>query len=110
MMRKLLLAALGACAISFAAYAQQEESAAPPPDDGGVVVRGAIDRPVPAPPGDPRTQAQRMRDIRAWDRCVTQAQSAGDTDPMRYQAESPEELCSRSLGMAERTAVPAAAN
>jgi hypothetical protein len=47
-----------------------------------------------------------MGDIRAWDQCVLQVQSAFDADPMRPQLTTPEEYCRESLGMAERTAVP----
>lgn len=115
-MRMLLMGALAAFALSTAyaqtAHAQDEPVAAPSPESrpGDVVVRGAIERPVPTPPGDPRTDAQRMQDVRAWDRCVMQAQSAADTDPTRYQADSPEELCRRNLGMADRTALPVRRN
>ncbi|MGE0045030.1 MAG: hypothetical protein AB7J28_13620 [Hyphomonadaceae bacterium] len=108
-MRKLVLGLMAAALVASVAYAQ-EEKASPPPADDGVVVRGQIERPVPAPPGDPRTSAQRMEDIRAWDRCVNHAQNIGDQDPTRYQAESPEELCRRTLGMADREALPATRN
>lgn len=47
-----------------------------------------------------------MQDINAWDRCVTHVQAAFESDPMRPQLDSPEEYCSQSLGMANRTAVP----
>ncbi|MGQ0533902.1 MAG: hypothetical protein ACT4OF_14615 [Caulobacteraceae bacterium] len=57
-------------------------------------------------PGDPRSNEQRMADIRAWDQCVIQVQSAFDADPMRPQLTTPEEYCRESLGMVERTAVP----
>lgn len=56
--------------------------------------------------GDPRSIAQRNEDIRAWDQCVSRAQAAFDTDPMRPQMDSPEELCARSLGMTDRGALP----
>ena len=89
-------------------------AAAPPPDqpvsrrtgDEEVVVPGAIERQVRPPPGDPRSPDERMHDINAWDRCVTSVQSAYESDPMRPQLNSPEEYCSNSLGMADRTAVP----
>lgn len=87
--------------------------AAPPPprtapqqDDGEIVVPGVVQRQVPPPNGDPRSVAERAADIRAWDRCVTRVQSAGDGDPTRPQLDTPEEVCSHSLGMASRTAVP----
>lgn len=79
---------------------------APPQDDGEVVVPGVVQRQVPPPNGDPRSVAERAADIRSWDRCVTRVQSAGESDPTRPQLDSPEEVCSRSLGMASRTAVP----
>lgn len=75
-------------------------------DDDDIVVPGAVERQVPAPQGDPRSTAERVEDIRAWDQCVTQVQSAYERDPMRPQLELPEEYCSRSLGMASRLAVP----
>jgi hypothetical protein len=47
-----------------------------------------------------------MADIRAWDRCILRAQAQmTDGQPGRLQ-ESPEELCRRALGMAEREAIP----
>jgi hypothetical protein len=48
-----------------------------------------------------------MEDVRAWDQCITTSQAAFERDPMRPQLDSPEEVCSRTLGMASRTAVPA---
>ena len=51
--------------------------------------------------------AERMEDVRAWDRCVIAVQSATESDPMRPQLTTPEEYCRQSLGMADRTAVPA---
>ncbi|MEZ6024402.1 MAG: hypothetical protein R3C16_13535 [Hyphomonadaceae bacterium] len=85
--------------------------AAPPPrpretaqNDSSVVVPGA--RQIEPPGGDPRTQSERMRDIRAWDRCVLEVQAVFDRDPMSPQLQSPEELCRAQLGMADRTAVP----
>ncbi len=79
----------------------------PPRDDGeNVVVPGQVQRQVRPPSGDPRTVEERMQDISAWDRCVTHVQDAYDSDPMRPQLDSPEDYCSRSLGMADRNAVP----
>jgi len=95
----------------------QRVEAAPPPDEdepvatrsrgGDVVVPGARQRQVPAPGGDPRSNSQRMEDIRSWDHCVMRVQNAGEADPMRPQLTTPEEYCSQSLGMADRMAVPA---
>lgn len=73
---------------------------------GDIVVPGQVERQVPAPQGDPRTVAERMADIRAWDRCVMQVQGQASGDPMRPQLDSPEEVCREDLGMANRTAVP----
>ncbi|MGE0829915.1 MAG: hypothetical protein AB7O04_11255 [Hyphomonadaceae bacterium] len=99
---------LSAASVALAQESQTGQSqAAQSGGDDDLVVRGQVDRQIPLPPGDPRTDAQRMRDIRAWDRCVLRAQSAADTDPTRYQAESPEELCASSLGMADRLSLPA---
>lgn len=71
-----------------------------------IVVPGQVQRQVPAPNGDPRSRTERMEDIRAWDQCVTSAQAAFESDPMRPQLEQPEDLCRTSLGMASRDAVP----
>lgn len=79
----------------------------PRSNDGSIIVPGARPQPVPAPPGDPRSVAERTEDVRAWDQCVTHAQAQFETDPMRPQLETPEDVCSRSLGMANRLAVPA---
>lgn len=84
-----------------------EETVAAPRASGDVVVPGARQRQVQPPGGDPRSNAERMQDIRAWDQCVMRVQSAFERDPMRPQLQTPEEYCRQSLGMADRTAVPA---
>jgi hypothetical protein len=76
-------------------------------DSDDIVVPGQVQTQVPPPAGDPRTNEQRRADIRAWDQCVTQVQGAFDSDPMSPQLTTPEEYCATSLGMADRTAVPA---
>jgi hypothetical protein len=73
---------------------------------GDIVVPAERERQVPVPNGDPRSASERMQDVRAWDRCVTQVQSAFESDPMRPQLESPEEYCSQSLGMSNRDSIP----
>jgi hypothetical protein len=73
-----------------------------------IVVPGQVRTQVPPPQGDPRSNEERMADVRAWDQCVMQVQNAFDADPMRPQLTTPEEYCATSLGMAERTAVPIA--
>jgi hypothetical protein len=94
------------------AAAPEPADPAPTPVDtsrrssGDVIVPGVREQQVPAPQGDPRSASERMRDINAWDRCVTHVQSAFERDPMRPQLQSPEEYCSQSLGMTNRTAVP----
>jgi hypothetical protein len=80
--------------------------ARPASADDDIVVPGQVETQVPAPRGDPRTNEERRADIRAWDQCVMQVQSAFDSDPMSPQLTTPEDYCSTSLGMAERTAVP----
>jgi hypothetical protein len=70
-----------------------------------VIVPGQRERQVPAP-ADPRSTNERMQDIRAWDDCVMRVQNAFDADPMSAQLDQPEDYCARSLGMANRTAVP----
>jgi hypothetical protein len=47
-----------------------------------------------------------MQDIRAWDQCVMRVQGAAEADPLRPQLVTPEDYCSQSLGMANRTAIP----
>ena len=89
----------------------QAEPTSPPQDSGGgddgaIVVPGQREMQVPPPNGDPRSVAERIQDVRTWDRCVTDAQ-ATDSDPMRPQFDTPEEYCRQRLGMASRTAVPA---
>ena len=89
---------------SAAEVAAEAENDQPPPP-GAILVPGAR-QPTPLPPGDPRTVDARMADIRAWDRCILRAQAQmTDGQPGRLQ-ESPEELCRRALGMAEREAIP----
>ncbi|MBI1251414.1 MAG: hypothetical protein GC189_08075 [Alphaproteobacteria bacterium] len=105
-MQRIFLAALAGALLVSTAFAQ-EDAPAPPPvngDGSSIIVPG--ERPGPTPPADPRTTRQRMRDIRAWDRCVMQVQRAADDDPLRPQFETPEEHCSQSLGMADRLSVP----
>lgn len=85
---------------------EQRAGTTTPAGDENVVVPGARERQVPAPGGDPRSNAERMQDIRAWDRCVMRVQSAAEADPMRPQLETPEDYCRESLGMADRMAVP----
>ena len=94
----------GAPAPDQRARAQDSEEAE---DDGAIVVPGQRDMQVQPPSGDPRSVAERTRDVRAWDQCIMSSQSAFESDPMRPQLDSPEEYCSRNLGMASRTAVPA---
>lgn len=79
---------------------------APRSGEDEIVVPGQTERQVPAPNGDPRNIIERMEDIRAWDRCVMSEQGAFDGDPMRPRLDTPEELCRRSLGMADRDAIP----
>ncbi len=74
--------------------------------DEDIVVPGQVTTQVPPPAGDPRTNEERRADIRSWDQCIMQVQNAFDSDPMRPQLTTPEEYCSTSLGMAERTSVP----
>ena len=88
--------------------------AAPPPsrptrtstDDSTIVVPGQRETQVRPPNGDPRSNAERMEDIRAWDQCITASQAAFESDPMSPQLDTPEDYCRRSLGMANRTAMP----
>jgi hypothetical protein len=77
------------------------------PDDGSVNVPGAIDRPVEAPDGDPRTPDQRRRDARAYDRCINKAAARqADNDRANPVSNSPEEYCRTRLGMSGPNSVP----
>ena len=76
--------------------------------DDDIVVQGQVQNQVRPPVGDPRTNEERRADIRSWDQCITQVQSAFDSDPMNPQLTTPEEYCSSSLGMADRRSVPIA--
>lgn len=82
----------------------------PPPvrTSGGedVVVPGVRERQVPPPGGDPRSTSERMADIRAWDDCVMRSQGRAESDPMRPQLDTPEDVCRERLGMSSRTSVP----
>jgi hypothetical protein len=89
-----------------APVAEEEEIQTASLSDDDVVVPGVRERQVQAPNGDPRSNAERMQDIRAWDRCVMSVQGAAEADPLRPQLVTPEDYCSQSLGMAERTSVP----
>lgn len=80
----------------------------PASDDDDIVVPGQVQAQVPPPAGDPRTNEERRADIRSWDQCVMQVQSAFDSDPMSPQLTTPEEYCANSLGMSDRTSVPIA--
>lgn len=97
------VAAPGIAAPGVAAPAPAPE---PRRNPNEIVVPGGVERQVTPPNGDPRTVSERMEDIRSWDRCVTDAQGAFGSDPMRPQLDSPEQQCARALGMANRTSVP----
>lgn len=88
------------------APAQQTTPARARSPDEDIVVPGQVTTQVRPPAGDPRTNEERRADIRSWDQCLMQVQSAFDSDPMSPQLTTPEEYCSSSLGMADRTAVP----
>lgn len=77
-----------------------------PESDDAIVVPGQRETQVQPPNGDPRSRIERMEDVRSWDQCVTQVQSAFERDPMRPQMDTPEDYCSRTLGMRDRLAVP----
>ena len=93
-----------AMAVASTAWAQGAEAPPAPAGAGDIVVPG--ERPGPTPPADPRTTRERMRDIRAWDRCVMRAQHATADDPMRPELETPEDICRERLGMSDRLSVP----
>src|SRR5262245_20767869 len=64
------------------------EDAEPEEDDSTIVVPGQREMQVQPPAGDPRSVAERMEDVRAWDRCITRSQSAAEGDPMRPQLDT----------------------
>ena len=78
-----------------------------PPDDDTINVPGAIDRPVEAPDGDPRTPGQRRSDARAYDRCINKAASRqSDNAVANPVGADPEDYCRQRMGMASRDSVP----
>lgn len=81
------------------------EPAPPPERPGDITVPGAVELPDPGP-ADTRTNSERRADIRAWDNCVMRMQNQAEDNPMRATLTTPEEACSRRLGMASRLAVP----
>lgn len=93
--------------VTVPAPAPTQPARATSPDDD-IVVPGQVQAQVPPPAGDPRTNEERRADIRSWDQCVMQVQSAFDSDPMSPQLTTPEEYCANSLGMSDRTSVPIA--
>lgn len=67
-----------------AAVPPDQPIAATPRDDDDnstVVVPGVRERQVQPPNGDPRSNLERMQDIRAWDQCVMRVQNAAEADP-----------------------------
>ena len=86
-------------------------SVAPPPpapradDDADVTVQAPA-RQVQAPRGDPRSVSERREDVQRWDTCVMQVQQTYASDPLEPETETPEEVCQRQLGQADRGAVP----
>lgn len=75
-------------------------------DSDDIVVPGQVQTQIAPTLADPRTNEERRADVRAWDQCITQVQSAFDSDPMSPQLTTPEEYCATSLGMADRRSVP----
>ena len=77
-------------------------------DPNTVTVPGTLERPAPSPDGDPRTPQQRTRDRRAFDKCVSRVQDRlEDSIGANPVMDSPEDYCSRRMGMKDRNAVPA---
>jgi len=86
-------------------------SVAPPPpqpraDDNADVTVQAPARQVQAPRGDPRSVSERREDVQRWDTCVMQVQQTYASDPLEPETETPEEVCQRQLGQANRNSVP----
>jgi hypothetical protein len=91
----------------------QSVAAPPPPPqrqadpDADVTVQAPA-RQLEAPRGDSRSVSERREDMQTWDRCVLSVQQTYESDPTEPVLDSPEEICRRQLGQANRTAVPAA--
>lgn len=92
--------------------AAQSVAAPPPPqqqaDPNADVTVEAPARQLEAPHGDSRSVSERREDIQTWDRCVLSVQQTYASDPNEPVLDTPEEVCRRQLGQANRTAVPAA--
>jgi len=87
--------------------------AAPPPpppqaDPNADVTVQAPARQLEAPRGDSRSVSERREDMQTWDHCVLAVQQTYESDPTEPVLDTPEEVCRRQLGQANRTAVPAA--
>jgi hypothetical protein len=78
----------------------------PPPANNEDVTVVAPARQIEPPHGDPRSVAERREDIQIWDHCVLQVQQTYAADPLEPETETPEDICRRQLGQANRTAVP----
>jgi len=112
-MRRLVLAAALSALMTGAALAQAADPAPVDaetlPGNDSITVPGQVERPVVAPAGDPRPMSERRRDRRAWDRCVMKVQNRHSDDigsgvvPVE---DSPEQVCSKRLGMASRESIP----
>jgi hypothetical protein len=101
MMRVAMVMAAGLMIAGLAAAQPANEA------DPEIVVPGTKERPVEAPDGDPRPAAERRSDRLAYDRCVMRAQMRQSEDAyVNAVSLSPEEACSRALGMQDRKAVP----
>lgn len=81
------------------------EPAPAPRGDEDLTVPGGRDIPVPSGT-DPRTNEQRMAHVRAWDTCVMRLQNQAEDNPTRPALNTPEDVCSRQLGMAGRMSIP----
>ena len=78
----------------------------PAPNPNGDVTVTAPARQVEPPHGDPRSVAERREDIQNWDHCVMQVQQTYAADPLEPETDTPEDVCRRQLGQANRVAVP----
>jgi hypothetical protein len=72
------------------------------PGSEEVVIAPEAKRATP-PDGDPRSVGERREDAMAYDKCVLRAHFMDTANPVQG---TPEEYCSRKLGMEDRNAVP----
>lgn len=103
--------ALAAPAMMQGAWAQDSQTGSGPPKSAtveakpgseDVVIAPEAKRATP-PDGDPRSIGEKREQAAAYDKCLLTAKERQMYDPV---GSTPEEYCSRRLGMADRDAIP----